>query len=269
MSTAEFERDGFIFLKNVFAPNLLDDFENAIIELAKKLIVQNGGVIPEVKTPYQLLQFVEQNYKVSFFHLCAHVGCSVAGLRLVAAENIVRKVSELAGVPSTQLFPFHPAVFYNDRNVERLQTSFHQEQSYFPFAKNVYHLWFPLFRNLTPDDGPMIVCRGSHKEHYPYTVHARPQSITRLETSPEIVSRFEQVPCAINRGDVVLFHNNTIHATGENLTDTPRISGVIRYMNLMTVEETFEPYIKFVYSEKNTKDDISAKAQKVASAYEN
>lgn len=267
MLNKKFQDEGYVFLRNVFDPQSLTEFENLIIALAKKLVIQNGGIPPEGNA-YELLQFVEKNYKVPFFHLCAHAGCSVSGLNLINTSKITSVISELAGIPGEQLFPFHPAVFFNDRSVERLQTSFHQEKSYFPFASDVYHLWFPLFRDLKNEDGPMIVCPKSHKEHYPYTVIAKPQSITRLETDEKVVARFEKVPCSINRGDAVLFHNNTIHATGENLTDKPRISGVIRYMNLLNSEETFQPYIKFVYSEKAAKDDISAKAEKVLSRYE-
>jgi ectoine hydroxylase-related dioxygenase (phytanoyl-CoA dioxygenase family) len=43
------------------------------------------------------------------------------------------------------------------------------------------------------------------------------------------VSAFEQVACAIPRTSAVIFHGQLVHKTGENTTDVPRTSGVIRF----------------------------------------
>ncbi|HYC45261.1 MAG TPA: phytanoyl-CoA dioxygenase family protein [Burkholderiales bacterium] len=253
--TEQFERDGYIFVEKLIEPRLLDRFENLILSRAC-IDLRELGIACDGLTPFETMRLLESNSRHRFFKLCA-IGTAVAGLQIATHPVITEVIETLFGAEGGQIFNFPPAIFWNDRPVTRLQYKWHQESTYLQAYERLITLWFPLFRDLAPEDGPMIVARGSHKEVYPYTFAKEPSGVTQFAVSDEIASRFEQVPCALKRGDGVLFHRDLLHKTGENLTGSPRVSCVIRYFDILRTPE-FEPLI--VPNNITNKDAIAGKA---------
>jgi len=250
-----YKKDGFRFLEGVFDLGDVQDFENSILDLACALLKQvRHSPIP--KDPYEILRTMETNYKDEFFTLCSQVGTCSAGWSIASSERLRNKLKEIAGPHAPSLFVQPIGVFYNQPDVKRLHTAPHQEASYFPGVRNGHHCWFPLFRDLSDVDGPLIVYKGSHVEHFPYSVTAKPRSITQLTTPFEIVEKFEPILCSIKRGDAVLFDHHCVHSTAHNSSGLPRVSAVIRFVNLVD-EVPFKPWVQFAYHNTSVKDEIS------------
>lgn len=236
----EVEQYGYAFARDVITVEQIERLEALIVHRAR-IDLQVLGLSSEALAPFELLRLLESASRQRFYKLCT-VGSGVAGLQIATSPTLTRIIGESLGIEPTQVFPFPPAIFFNDRPVTRLQYRWHQESSYLQAYKQFATIWFPLFRDLAADDGPMIVARGSHREIYPYTFEKEPNGVTQFSVADEIAERFEQVPCAIARGDAVVFHRDMLHKTGENLSGQPRVSVVIRYFNILGAQE-FHPML--------------------------
>jgi ectoine hydroxylase-related dioxygenase (phytanoyl-CoA dioxygenase family) len=254
----QYLKDGYLFLENIFDPEDLEDFENTLIRMGRALLKQVGHS-PVPDDTYELLRTLERNYKDEFFTLCSQSGGSSSGWALGTAKRLRAKLKEAAGNDAPSYFVQAMGVFYNEPDVTRLHTVPHQEASYFPGIRTGHHCWFPLFRDLKKEDGPLIVYRGSHVEHFPYSKIAKPRSITQLVTPPEIVAKYEPVLCNLKRGDGVLFHHNCVHATAPNSSGLPRVSAVVRFVDLIA-ETPFKPWLKFAYHEEEVKKEIDQRS---------
>ena len=244
---AQFERDGFVTLEGIFPLADIEALEAATERLARILLTQAGAMdLP--KMPLELFRFAEKHYPDVFFQLCQAMGGTMAGWSLVTNRAALSVIKEIDGDRDTIYFPRFPAMFWNDREVKRLQYDWHQEASYFGDITWTLSLWFPLFRNITKQDGPMLIAKGSHAARMKYEVEKRDRSLLQLRIQEDVEQKFPIHECAINRGDAILFHDMAAHWTGENSSGLPRVSGIVRYVDATSAEH-FSPMMSFTYKE--------------------
>lgn len=243
----DWEKDGLCVIKNAFTPLDLEQFEKAVYRLAMKKLEEQQD-FPYGLDTVTLLQEIERKYPWMFYEICSQVGGTLAGLRLLAGDNIRGTLGNAFADPES-LLPAHPVLFWNDRKVKRLQYDWHQECSYFNGQPRGAHLWFPLFEDTTHDNGPMLAALGSHKARYPYRYSKDENALTQLVPEIDVMGTFDIAECVLSRGDAILFHHNLIHCTGENLTDRPRVSGIIRFVDGMA-SQTWQPMMGFVFKEE-------------------
>lgn len=237
----DYNRDGFVYVKNAFQLNDLEAYERALMRVNEKV---TGGASSD---PISELQSTERSSPQDFYRVCSESGGTLAGLRLLTSPTIIRTLKELFGADAETLQLTHPIVFWNDPNVPRLQYRWHQESAYFRGIPNGCHIWFPLFSDTTLESGPMQIKVGSHEKHYDYIYTKTPGSLTQLEPVVDL-DQWQTHDCICKRGDAIVFHQNTIHRTGQNLTDRPRVSGIIRVQDSMSCF-TWNTLMGFVYKD--------------------
>ncbi len=231
-----FDEQGYVFVSGALELSKLSAFENHISECAKKHLAQHhGSSIPE--SPPEILRTLSHADLPNFRLVCRNAGTSVAGLSLVLESRLLEAVSQISGRETSSLYPTTPAVFWNDPATKQLHYDWHQEAAYYPDRKQSFHVWFPLFRDLERIDGPMVICRGSHKQLFEYERVPVEGGLTQLRVDDSIANQFEQVPCELKRGDAILFHPNLIHKTLENQSQIPRTSGIVRFFPLLEEPE--------------------------------
>jgi ectoine hydroxylase-related dioxygenase (phytanoyl-CoA dioxygenase family) len=239
-----FSRDGFVILKEVYDLQAIEEFEMLVLDTARSWSVARGISATERGDIYRYLSFLESNDRGAFYKLATFIGTSVAGFRLAMSPRIIEAMSIVSETPATNLFCNNPTIFYNDPKVTRLQYLWHQESTYQTDYKHALHIWFPLFRNVQIEDGPMLVKRGAIKRTFPYKYEKRDQGFTQLFVEEDDVAEFETVPCILDRGDAVLFHHSLVHRTGENRSGRARTNMIVRYFDALA-EPDFEPVLVY------------------------
>lgn len=228
-----YEKNGY-----VLKPGLLSDEK---ISLLEQTLAQLIG-LPQDADLIAGLQALEQKDKQRFYQVCTgEVWQTIAALSLMADTALVTEVGECVNTDPARLSPVGHSLFWNDPACPRLHYTWHQEASCYPGMHDVVSVWFPLVYDLNPDSGAMLLARGSQKKALDFVCIPQQGGVTQMEVDEKIAEQFEPVNCAINRGDVIIFHQNTLHKTGINLTGRPRLSGIIRYADL-TKENKKTPY---------------------------
>ncbi len=254
----KYAKDGFVVFDGLLDRKSLESLESTIIDRAR-FDLANLGHDASKLGPYEALRLLEKTSRLRFFKLCT-MGTCIGGISIASASAVTSIVGDLFEQDPSRLFCFPPSIFWNDKHVTRLQTKWHQESSYLGEYDSVVTLWTPLFRDLSEDDGPMIVCRGSHEnggKALPYSYSKEEDGVSQFSVSDDIAARYEQVPCAIRRGDAVLFHRSLIHKTGDNRSGMPRASLIVRYFNLFS-DPDYEPTLG--RNNRTNKEEVAANA---------
>ena len=75
----------------------------------------------------------------------------------------------------------------------------------------------------------MIMARGGHKSKYLAERIPVQDGFTQMKISEDLLTDYEKINCNLEIGDAVLFSYNAPHRTGENSSEKPRSTIIVRY----------------------------------------
>jgi hypothetical protein len=228
-SDFSFRQDGFVILRNCLSVELISQFEQATDKFARN-IAPNFNVDHVLLSTYELFSAMEMANKSLFKTFIGTIAATAKGFQIALSEDLLNAIcTEGSGDPA-QMVPGIPGIFFNSPLAPQLHYEWHQERSYYPtHGDGVITAWTPLFRDVTLEDGPMLICRGSHTSRFPYSVEFRDSGLMQLAVTDTLADAYEQIPCAVARGDVILFNAGALHKTGSNESQFPRINLICRY----------------------------------------
>ena len=120
-------------------------------------------------------------------------------------------------------------------NTQRLSYGWHQDSSYYPQmeARNLVHIWFPIFRPAIASNGAMSFLKDSHKSGQINFSRIKPEAggytTCLTENVARLIENFEEVSVDISPGDCVFFHSHLIHKSNPNVSSFARIAGVMKF----------------------------------------
>ena len=204
---AQYERDGFIFVRGLF------DAEET--SLLRRAMEQD----PAIRT--HALDRADQQGGATRISLWNRAGDSVYGLAARSAR-LVDTVEALIGEPV-----YH---FQSKLTAKEPRTGgaweWHQDYGYWYYngclEPKMLSVMIALDRT-DADNGCLKVVRGTHKLGRLDHVSLTPgQNTTDPERMPHILARYETVDCVLEPGDAVIFHGNTLHRSDQNKSERRR-----------------------------------------------
>lgn len=214
-----YERDGFVILRNFIKPTLIKKIQGFASDF---LGCQNLA-----QSIIEAMEKLEASDKSAFFDFCMRMG-TISPVTLIALNDHCLSFAENV-LETKNVHLVDSAVFYNKLDVKRLQYDWHQENSYYPNAKEVITLWYPWLHKVNAENGTMVMAKGAHRQRYHAQREEVDKGLTQMKISNESLSEFEKVTCDLELGDAVLFSFNSPHKTGVNSTQVPRSTIISRY----------------------------------------
>jgi hypothetical protein len=244
-----YAREGFIHLRSYFDLYSLGDFEDQIIALyhmqarkigeyrqtVDKLIESDATRFEKIAGIVNLLEAkdAEAMYQVQkFFPSCN-------ALRSLFRPEFLAFCAKLFGCkPETTLLD-GPALFVNKPGVKRLLYRWHSEAQYYGKRRRFANIWLPIFGDRTIENGAMVVMPESHRkpwhtsemvEYAGYEAgdEKKRNQFRQLEICENFLADYTYHRCVSNRGDVIIFDRNLVHASSPNHSDTPAFAIVCR-----------------------------------------
>ena len=115
---------------------------------------------------------------------------------------------------------------------ERLVYDFHQESNYMSDFEEIFNVHYPMLGSATISNGTMSVLKGSHCLGNLGFSESKRSSNSYTDKVPlgieEIKSKFPEVHCGLERGDVLFFDQHLVHKSNRNLSSECRLVGVSR-----------------------------------------
>ncbi len=159
-----------------------------------------------------------------------------AFLRLISAEKSEALLKALRGTDLAGIGAASYGIRIDRPNEEQFRSHWHQEFVFQPQSVDGIVLWSPL-RALTPELGPVVVCRGSHRDgicrYSKSGAGAAKAGAYRIGIVDDerVASGYEQVAPLTAPGDLIVMDFLVIHQSGYNVSTMPRWSMQSRFFN--------------------------------------
>ncbi len=244
---AQFEADGFLLVKNYY------DRDSEILPIQKgiydviRLIAEDHA--PDLEMP----PFSSATFDVGYHKLIAldrRLGGMVydavkqlpAFMRLLASEKHEAVVRELrrSSVPGIAAGGYGMRI--DNPGESRFNSIWHNDYFSQLRSRSGLVFWASLV-DLAPEMGPVILCKGSHREPLIRFRQVLPNqkleggSYQELSNSfyihdlDRLISQYEQVTPVPEAGDLLLIDFMTIHTSGENVSNRSRWTMQMRWFS--------------------------------------
>ena len=211
---ANFREQGFVKLKNVLAPAVLEHYGQEITEWVQRL---NGQPKPMAE---------RATYEKAFLQITNLWQKSDLVKEFCFSRRLARLASELMGTRGVRMY--HDQALYKEAGGGK--TPWHADQFYWPFSSpNTCTVWVPL-QAVPREMGPLAFSVGSHKYHVGRDLAISDESETRISKALlEKELPMEESP--FDLGEVSYHAGWTFHRAGGNNTALPRRVMTIIYMD--------------------------------------
>ena len=209
---AFYEENGYIKLKHVLSPELLEHYRQAIHDRVAEL---SADALPmEQRTTYgkaflQIMNLWRESAEVKEF---------------VFGKRLARIAAELMGATGVRIY--HDQALYKEAGGGI--TPWHADQYYWPVnSEKTITAWVPL--QATPlEMGPLAFCEKSHRFQMGRDLEISDESEITLK---EALNQFRTEDNGFDLGDVSFHAGWTFHRAGANSTQKPREVMTMIYMD--------------------------------------
>jgi len=207
-----YKENGYIKLKHVFSPELLEHYHDAIKARVQERSLDTAPL--EERTTYgkaflQITNLWEESDVVKEF---------------VFGKRLARIAAELMEVTGVRIY--HDQALYKEAGGGI--TPWHADQYYWPVSSDkTVTAWVPL-QDTPREMGPLAFCEKSHRFQTGRDLEISDQSEMTLK---EALGAFNLEEGAFELGDVSFHSGWTFHRAGANTTDRPREVMTMIYMD--------------------------------------
>ncbi len=207
-----YAENGYLKLKHVFSPSLLEHYRSIISERVAEL--STDAVPLEQRTTYgkaflQIMNLWTRSEEVKEF---------------VFGKRLAQIAAELIGATGVRIY--HDQALYKEAGGGI--TPWHADQYYWPVSSDkVVTAWVPL--QATPREmGPLAFCEKSHRFQIGRDLEISDESEMTLK---QALSSFHLEESSFDLGEVSFHSGWTFHRAGANTTDHPREVMTVIYMD--------------------------------------
>lgn len=229
-SLEDFAKYGYVLLRGAIKPEHLKDITRNLWGLVAAGRPRGANVEADI------MQLESEDHE-RLYKASITVGSSLAAYELIASADLRRISACLLDTSEQHLHvtPLHIAVQI-PRKTE-FDYAWHIESDFYPWAPEIVNVWFPVLssteRNFT---GTIEVIPFSHLKE------KRPNDTTHKDTYVQIVSHLDAeeeskgIQIEAEPGDALFFHKHMVHRTCPNLCNQPRVTGIVRVMDMARIE---------------------------------
>ena len=156
--------DGFVILKNAISKASLGMIHRDLSFLGVLYAKQLSIKLSKTMTTPEVFCLIEDKNKDSFYELATCVG-DLASMNNMGFNSPPSDIFQnILSTYNAPLVATHSGLFFNKKNVSRLQYKWHQEKSYYPKHQIGCHIWYPLYNSIKVTGGPMLMKKESHQK---------------------------------------------------------------------------------------------------------
>lgn len=239
----DFKEKGYIIVDNVFTQSDLDNFRKTLHAIICNILARAAHTHPDLN---QIIKEIEHHDSG------AHCDKGLLALRYAdptyvsIVQRFISRSPEFYTLCSSPVMtqalravielPEHAPlyflsngiVFTNPHDAENKRSSnfkldWHQD-TFFTIPRSPYvQFWGPVLHDSSVDIGTLILCPGSHKDGYgKQHIHPELSFNHRFSMAEGEADKYEHVSADLKLGQMLIFHGQLIHASGENTSSHVR-----------------------------------------------
>lgn len=245
----QYNKDGYVVLKNVFDPRFLDQLRERYTSVFQKLLDQEIGKI-SCAPRFVLINLFNHNFG-AFRNAGIIIQNMIETYQLMLSPEVMLNVNQLIKDPVVAtkpiIFTSHPELSIEG---DYWKTPAHRDALSMQSSLNSVICWINLVDCLEDKIGPLQIVPGSHLME----VKRKPfyNNFGEVETEG-----LEFKPVYMEKGSMLIMNSSVIHKSGENEDQRVRWAVSFRFSDMADTEWTrrnlYSPYIhKLVLDEKYT-----------------
>ncbi len=211
----QFRKEGFIKLRNVLSPEVLEHYGK---EITKKVLELNTLNIPMSQ---------RTTYQKAFLQIMNLWRQSEIVKKFVFSKKLAKIATELMGTRGVRMY--HDQALYKEKGGG--VTPWHADQYYWPLSnENTCTAWIPL--QYTPQEmGPLAFAARSQHMAFGRDLAISDESEKQLQQALQDAN-FDYVDAPFDLGEVSFHYGWTYHRAGPNTSDRAREVMTIIYMDV-------------------------------------
>ncbi len=229
---ADWNDNGFLVVENYIPPVFLADFDQAlrrIIRFQVKKATDEGHALPEITVGRELndglnaLEAVDHAYVSDVVDF---LGFMPERLRMASMASMGEVVNQLLGTDIlAPLYLTNSDVVFAQPFDEKYKYGWHKDSFYTIPESEFVLTWAPLVQDATSDLGCLQVAPGSHVSEWrgQKSVEGVPNR-HRFQVTEDEINKWKTIEVPMKLGSMLFFHPGLAHRSGDNTTDTTRIS---------------------------------------------
>ena len=237
-SVNDYNKNGYVVLKNVIPNSRIDALLESIYKLYRKY--STDYELDESEDPWKseifhkkLIEFRKKDSKL-FGAIYDSLKTSLTLTQLVSDDVIVDNVAKFLCVESSDVSISEPMCRLDVPNDKRNTLEWHQERSFFPQNRDGLHslvCWIPL-TSVTEEMGAIHISPESHTGGLITSAQNEKKSelsTRQISVPEEHVKKYEDLVVPVDVGDVVFFNMLLYHRSGVNISDKVRFAVQSRF----------------------------------------
>ena len=233
-----YANQGYLLANQVFSTSSVDALRKSFRTTLAKCgnLSPNNGHADRGDILNDLILRNEREDHSSVYKASQSVGSSAAAYQLLGGSDILNLVATATGfeIADLHLAPLY-FIVQNPRD-ERFDYPWHQDGAYYPWAKDMLTLWFPVNRAVTRETGTISVIPSSHqvqaRKNKTYVKHG---FFRQIESEIDTDEASREMFVEVEPGDCCIMHGDLVHRSVANHSNTPRVAGVVRLINVATL----------------------------------
>ena len=211
---ASFREQGFVKLKHVLSPAVLEHYGKEITDWVQRL---NGQTKPMAE---------RTTYEKAFLQIINLWRKSDVVKEFCFSPRLARLATELMGTRGVRMY--HDQALYKEAGGGK--TPWHADQYYWPLSNhNTCTVWVPL-QAVPAEMGPLAFSVGSHKYNVGRELAISDESDARISKAV-LEQKLPMNDTPFDLGEVSFHYGWTFHRAGANNTELPRRVMTIIYMD--------------------------------------
>ena len=222
----QFEREGYLFLKNALAPKTLAKLRNEFEQWKEESRSYSEAYgISYDKRPRFDIEPGHSSKKPALRRIASPIEISDTYLQVMRNNTALDAVEDLLG-PNLK---FNNSKINSKQPGAATQVKFHQDFLFEPRTNDDMITVLFFLDDITPENGPLEVVPGTHKGRLYEHWH---DGIYTGAVAPEVMVEYKEksVPCYGSAGSACLMHSTLLHGSGPNLSDEARTLFICEYV---------------------------------------
>jgi ectoine hydroxylase-related dioxygenase (phytanoyl-CoA dioxygenase family) len=233
LNLEKYARDGFLNESEVIRRDRLMDLIGAL----RCALIANDKGLNDLSTADLILEREKHDHEI-VYRSSIIVGSSFAAYNLIGQSRMLEIASQITGANPFDLhcMPLHITI--QPPKDDSFDYSSHQEGLFYPWHPEILTFWFPILSASTVNGGTMSVLPGSHSNgERPSDRYKKPNGFVQIETILTEKEKNQFIPIEIELGAVTVFGGHLVHSSLPNCSETPRVTGILRIVNMAALDK--------------------------------
>jgi ectoine hydroxylase-related dioxygenase (phytanoyl-CoA dioxygenase family) len=224
---SEYLKTGYVIARNIFRPEAL-----AVIAETMRSTLSKGYASGHTSLDDLILKREVENHDL-VYKGSHSLGSSAATYQLLGASPILDLVASLSDFNIADLHMMPMYLLVQLPSDERFDYAWHQDGAYYRQWEELVTLWFPITHAANPQSGTISCINGSHRDGLrPAETYKRHGFFRQIEANIDETEIQQEHAFELEVGDCCIMHGHAIHRSIGNRSLVPRVSGIVRLVNM-------------------------------------